>query len=413
MLKMPSNGLVSHHPIIQFRNCRILHQRRIIRDDLWVRNGEILNPRKLFWEEKGYADHQIDCQNAIIVPGYIDVQINGGFGYDFSSEPELVSEGIQKVAQGILSHGVTSFCPTLITSSPDTYRKIIPQIHKTEGSNKGAGVLGLHLEGPFISVEKRGAHPQHLVHPLSGGTQDLFDVYSNLDDVAIVTLAPELINAKAAVQELVKRGITVSVGHSTANLCIAEESVNAGASFITHLFNAMLPFHHRDPGIVGLLASNAINRCVYYGVIADGIHTHPAALRIAFQTHPDGVVLVTDALSALGLPPGRHQLGTQQLDVRDNAAYVAGTNTLSGSIATMSSCVKFLQGATRCTTVEAVEAATLHPAQLLGITERKGTLDYGTDADFLFVDEDLNVKRTYIAGEMVWDSKTGFRNKSS
>lgn len=412
---MPSNGSVSKSAITQFRNCRILHHQEIIRDDLWVRNGEILDPRKLFWEEKGYADLQVDCQNAIIVPGYIDVQINGGFGYDFSSEPELVKEGVQKVSQGILSHGVTSFCPTIITSRPETYRQILPQIKKREGGKHGAGVLGVHLEGPFISEEKRGAHPIDLVRPLRNGIQDLCDVYGSLDAVSIVTLAPELTNAEGTVRELVKRGVTVSVGHSTANLQVAEDNVLAGASFITHLFNAMLPFHHRDPGIVGLLASNAIptDRSVYYGVIADGIHTHPAALRIAFKTHPDGVVLVTDAMSAMGLHPGRHHLGSQEVDVRNKAAYVAGTNTLSGSIATMSSCVQYLKTATRCTSVEALEAATLHPAQLLGITDRKGTLNYGSDADFLFVDDELNVRRTYIAGELVWDARNCLRDKPS
>ncbi|XP_071487418.1 N-acetylglucosamine-6-phosphate deacetylase-like [Diadema antillarum] len=410
---MPSNGSVSSSPITQFKNCYILHQQQIIRDDLWVRDGKILDPRKLFWEEKGYADRQVDCHNALIVPGYIDVQINGGFGYDFSSEPSQVKEGLQRVAEGILAHGVTSFCPTVITSNRDTYKEILPLIRKTKGGKCGAGILGVHLEGPFISVEKRGAHPANLICPLHRGILDMLDVYTSLDDVSIVTLAPELDNAEQTVRDLVKRGITVSVGHSTANLATAEKSVHAGASFITHLFNAMLPFHHRDPGIVGLLASNAVpaNRCVYYGVIADGIHTHPAALRIAQKTHPDGVVLVTDAISAMGLHPGHHQLGSQPVEVTEKAAYIAGTNTLSGSIATMSSCVRFLKTATRCSTVAAIEAATLHPALLLGVTDQKGTLDYGSDADLLFLDDDLNVKRTYIGGQLVWDCKSGLMNK--
>ncbi|XP_035770014.1 N-acetylglucosamine-6-phosphate deacetylase [Neolamprologus brichardi] len=174
----------------------------------------------------------------------------------------------------------------------------------------------------------------------------------------------------------------VLAGHSAADLSQAEEAVQHGASFITHLFNAMLPFHHRDPGIVGLLTSDRIpaGRAVYYGMIADGIHTNPAALRIAHRAHPSGLVLVTDAITAMGLPPGRHTLGQQVIEIQGLHAYVAGTKTLSGSIATMDMCVRHFKQASGCSVQEALEAASLHPAQLLGISPKKGKLDYGSDA---------------------------------
>ncbi|MBN3322106.1 NAGA deacetylase, partial [Atractosteus spatula] len=439
---MPSNKSVSDAPITQFVNCRILKDHQLQREDLWVREGKILNPEKLFFDEEGSADAWVDCHDSIIAPGFIDVQINGGYGIDFSQATNDVKGGIDLVAKKVLAHGVTSFCPTLVTSPPDIYHKVLPEIKVNNGSEQGAGVLGVHLEGPFISREKKGAHPEQYLRTFqAGGARDLLDTYGYLDDVSIVTLAPELPHSLGVIQELVQRGITVSLGHSVANLSQAEEAVQEGATFITHLFNAMLPFHHRDPGIVGLLTSDRVptGRTVFYGMIADGIHTNPAALRIAHRAHPaDAVqslmneksspderskvekerspgtgvflalleirlVLVTDAITAMGLPPGRHTLGQQVIEIEGLNAYVAGTKTLSGSIATMDMCVRHFLQASGCTVEAALEAASLHPAQLLGISQRKGTLDYGTDADFVLLDDSLDVKATYIAGEQVWE----------
>nr|XP_033499768.1 N-acetylglucosamine-6-phosphate deacetylase isoform X1 [Epinephelus lanceolatus] len=402
---MPSNKSVSDAPITQFINCRILRNHKLQREDLWVREGRILDPEKLFFDEQGYADKRVDCEGSIIAPGFIDVQINGGYGIDFSQASEDVSSGVSFVAKKILEHGVTSFCPTLVTSPPDVYHKVLPQVKVHNGGKHGAGVLGFHLEGPFISLEKKGAHPEQFLRTFkSGGIEDLIEAYSTLDNVAMVTLAPELAGSLSVVRELCQRGITVSLGHSVANLSQAEEAVQHGASFITHLFNAMLPFHHRDPGIVGLLTSDQVpaGRTVYYGMIADGIHTNPAALRIAHRAHPSGLVLVTDAITAMGLPPGRHTLGQQVIEIQGLHAYVAGTKTLSGSIATMDMCVRHFKHASGCSVEEALEAASLHPAQLLGVCHKKGNLDYGSDADLVLLDDALNVKATFISGEEVW-----------
>ncbi|XP_036421990.1 N-acetylglucosamine-6-phosphate deacetylase [Colossoma macropomum] len=402
---MPSNKSVSDAPITQFINCRILRDHRLQREDLWVREGKILNPEKLFFDEQGFADHKVDCGNKIIAPGFIDAQINGGYGIDFSQASSDINGGLSLVAKKILEHGVTSFCPTLVTSPPEIYRQVIPEVRVKDGGAEGAGILGLHLEGPFINEEKRGAHPPKFIRPFKkGGVADLTEVYGTLDNVVLVTVAPELTNSGPAIRELVGRGITVSLGHSMANLSQAEEAVVNGASFITHLFNAMLPFHHRDPGIVGLLTSDRVpaGRTVYYGMIADGIHTHPAALRIAHRSHPAGLVLVTDAVTAMGLPAGRHTLGQQEIHIEGLHAYVAGTTTLSGSIATMDMCVRHFKQASGCSVEAALEAASLHPAQLLGISHQKGTLDYGSDADFIVLDDTLTVRETYIAGQLVW-----------
>ncbi|KAM4891919.1 N-acetylglucosamine-6-phosphate deacetylase isoform 1-T1 [Sylvia borin] len=323
---MPSNKSVSDAPIVQFTNCRILRDHRLQREDLWVREGKILNPEKLFFDEKGSADVQLDCKDSIIAPGFIDVQINGGFGVDFSLATDDFKSGIDLVSQKILSHGVTSFCPTLVTSPPSVYHQVLPQLSVRNGGAHGAGILGAHLEGPFISKEKKGAHPEHCLRTFEAGAfQDLLATYGSLDCVQIVTLAPEMRRSSEVIRELTKRGICVSLGHSVANLSQAEEAVQHGATFITHLFNAMLPFHHRDPGIVGLLTSDKIpaGRRVFYGMISDGIHTNPAALRIAHRAHPKGLVLVTDAIAGMGLAPGRHTLGQQVVEIDGLNTYIA------------------------------------------------------------------------------------------
>lgn len=391
--------------LIQFRNCRLVRNHGLVVDDLWVRDGKIINPESVFFDERRQADVQIDCKNAIIAPGFIDLQINGGYGVDFSYDIDTVESGINKVAKELLSHGVTSFCPTIVTSPSSTYHKVLPKIKKRAGDRNGATILGVHLEGPFISREKKGAHPMELIRDLEKGMDNIEEMYGNLDDVAIITLAPEKKHSCQVIQSLVQRGITVSIGHSTGNLLDGEKAVNKGARLITHLFNAMLPFHHRDPGLVGLLASDNIpvGQTVYFGIIADGVHTHPAALRIAHRTHPDGLVIVTDAISAMGLEEGFHHIGQFDMEVRNHKAYIAGTETLCGSIASMDECIKILKKSTNCSSVFALEAASLHPAKCLGISDKKGTLDFGTDADFVFLDDKLNVLSTWIAGECVYN----------
>ncbi|CAL7945316.1 unnamed protein product [Xylocopa violacea] len=388
----------------QFYNCHILRDGKLLNEDLWVRNGKVVNPEKIFYDEKIKPNIKIDCKGALISPGFIDLQINGGFGIDFSYNINNVQEGIDKVAKKLLEFGVTSFCPTLVTSPSETYKKILPNIKKTKGGKHGATVLGIHLEGPFISPSKKGAHPENHIKPLDKGFESLIDVYGNLGNVCLVTLAPELVNSGSVIRQLHLRNIKVSLGHSAANLLEGEEAVKCGASFITHLFNAMLPFHHRDPGLVGLLTSDQIppGRIIHYGIIADGIHTHPAALRIAHRTHPEGLVLVTDAVSALGLEEGVHQLGQYKIEMRRGRAYIAGTDTLCGSTAEMSKCVRHFKEVTGCSIVEALETATLHPARTLSIEKIKGVLSYGADADLVMLDENLELLSTWISGECVY-----------
>ncbi|XP_057335993.1 N-acetylglucosamine-6-phosphate deacetylase isoform X4 [Microplitis mediator] len=314
----------------QFHNCKLLRNGKLIYDNLWVLNGVIVDPEKLFYDEKVKAENVIDCQNAIISPGYIDLQINGGFGVDFSHNIDHVEDGINKVAKNLLAHGVTSFCPTLVTSSNETYHKILPKIKKSPGGKHGATVLGVHVEGPFISPTKKGAHQEIFIKQFNNGFQTVIDAYGDLENISYVTLAPEIDNSFEVIRELCDRNIKVSVG----------------------------------------------------------------------------LVLVTDAISALGLQEGLHRLGQLDIEIKSGQAYIAKTDTLCGSIAAMSECVKFFKKATGCSIVEALEAATLHPARALGVQSHKGILNFKADADFLLLNDNLDVLSTWIAGECVYQNQT-------
>ncbi|TRY64342.1 hypothetical protein TCAL_00846 [Tigriopus californicus] len=396
-----------------FRNCMLLRNHEIRREDLWVRDGIIIDPEPLFFDEQVGWNQEIDCGGVLIAPGLIDLQINGGFGVDFSyaiNDQASAQESLVKVAKGILAHGVTSFCPTIVTSSQDKYHAILPWITPTPGSAEtGAEILGAHVEGPFIAVAKKGAHTEEYIRDLSGGSEAVEAMYGSLNNVRIITLAPEHDPTGQVVRELCAKGISVSMGHSSANLTHGETAALNGATLITHLFNAMSAFHHRDPGLLGLLTSKMLHdKSVYYGIIADGIHTHPAALRMAYRTNFPAMCLVTDAICAMGLEDGTYHLGPQSITVEGQRAVITGTDTLCGAIATLFRAVQKLIKGARCSIVEALEAASLHPAEALGIQRKKGSLDFGCDADFIMINVDeMDLLSTWIGGKRVYKKPEG------
>uniref|UniRef100_A0A8R1ICQ1 N-acetylglucosamine-6-phosphate deacetylase n=1 Tax=Caenorhabditis japonica TaxID=281687 RepID=A0A8R1ICQ1_CAEJA len=398
----------SENSLLQFVNCSVLRADGLRKEHIWVRNGRILDEKLVFFEEKRSADVQVDCNGLILSPGFIDVQLNGGFGIDFStynSNDEQYKKGVKLVAKQLLAHGVTSFAPTVITSSPDTYHKVLPLLKPSDASEEGAGIVGAHVEGPFISKDKRGCHPEHLVISTfqPDPAQTIRNVYGSTENIAIVTMAPELDGAEQAIEYLVSTGTTVSVGHSSSSLGPGEMAYGVGARMITHLFNAMRSYHHRDPGLIGLLTSTKFSpdSPLYYGIISDGIHTHDSALRIAYRTNSAGLVLVTDAIAALGMADGVHKLGTQTIHVKGLEAKLDGTDTTAGSVASMPYCIRHLIRATGCSIEFALHSATHKPAKLLGI-KKKGTLDVGSVADFVLIDENVSVKATFCSGARVF-----------
>ncbi|OLY80129.1 putative N-acetylglucosamine-6-phosphate deacetylase [Smittium mucronatum] len=325
-------------------------------------------------------------------------------GYDFSSEPEIIKEAVENISKAQLLMGVTSYCPTVVSSRSEIYKEILPFLAPRKGSiYNGAEILGAHLEGPFINKLKKGAHDVSVFQDAKNGLSDIYNVYglNNLKNyVKYVTMAPEVEGIMDCIGPLIQEtGVYVSQGHSLATVVQSEMAFERGARLVTHLFNAMTTFHQRDPGIVGLLGSS--NNKMHYGIICDGVHVYPNSVKIAYYANPKGAVLVTDAMSAQNLEDGEYNLGSMNAKVENGSVYLVGTETIAGSVAVMSNCVKNFVKFTGATTVEALEAATLHPAQSLNVVDRKGTLGFGSDADILVLDNDLNIKKIFIDGVQV------------
>nr|CAG8558580.1 9178_t:CDS:2 [Entrophospora candida] len=386
-------------------NARLIHDHKIIENDvLFIQNGLIIDPQNHFFAKESSPDLVIDAKGLFVVPGFIDIQINGAFGVDFSQtsadfDEQKIKADLTKVSKGLLRTGCTSFIPTLISSEDHVYKNMLPLIGPRKGNLKnGAEILGSHVEGPFITPEKCGVHEKYKFKVLSNGFSDLENTYGSeniRNSIKLITVAPEVEGVLDNIERLVKSGITVSIGHSAATVVEAESAIKKGAKCITHLFNAM---QQANPGIIGLLGTTCIKR-PYYGVICDGIHVHPNSIKIAYDSHPKGAIVVTDAISAMGLPPGDYELGDIHVRKQDEKVEIVGTKTLAGSVITIDESVRNFKKFTGCSIIEAIEAATLHPAELLGIQNRKGTLNTGSDADLLFLDDDLKIIRCFIAGE--------------
>ncbi len=371
------------------------------------RPGYLFDPLR-FWEareSKEFSeDMTIDAGGSIVCAGYVDIQFNGAFGVDFS-DPNLTRTEVDYVAKRLLQSGVTSFLPTVVTSPNAVYHKVLPLFSPSIATVVGgAGILGAHCEGPFINKKKKGAHAEEHIVNCTGGMSILKEVYGDISNIRLVTLAPEIEGAREMIALLRNLNITVSIGHTTATLDVAEDAVNQGATLVTHLFNAMESFHHRDPGVVGLLGSP---RNIFFSIIADGIHCHPYALTLAHNACAEGLVLITDCMAGGGLNMGTHKLGDREVEITKDRAVLKNTSppVLAGSIILMDECVRTLRTVSGCSAVDAITAATRRPAQVLGMEDEIGSLEFGATANFLFLDDDLRVQATFTGGYLAWKRK--------
>lgn len=336
----------------------------------------------------------LDVTGLIVTPGLMDLQVNGAFGYDFTADPT----GIWEVAARLPRYGVTAFLPTIITCPLDrivTAQEVLDQ--GPPDGFVGAAALGLHLEGPYLNPQKKGAHnPAYLRRPNPAEIAD----WSPDRGVRLVTLAPELPGALDLVRTLVARGVVVSAGHSAATFAEAQAGFEAGIRYGTHLFNAMSALGHREPGLPGALLTD--ERPVV-GLIADGIHSHPAMVRLAQRLLGRRLNLVTDAIAALGMPPGRHRLGDFEVWVDDRSCRLAD-GTLAGSILSADAALRHLMTMAGCRPEEALAALTTTPADLLGLGHERGRLAVGHRADLVLWSSDWRVVKTVVGGRVVTGS---------
>ncbi|MCR4437952.1 MAG: N-acetylglucosamine-6-phosphate deacetylase [bacterium] len=339
----------------------------------------------------------LEAEGRVVAPGFIDVHIQGAGGADVL---DGTTEALHTMARTLPRFGTTSFLATTAFhfNKPNHHLEVAARaVGKDLG---GAHLLGIHLEGPFINPDKRGGMSPTCIGPPSSRTWgEVFRLTG--DALKMMTIAPELNGAIPLVIELLGKGVVPSFGHSAATYEQAAQGFAAGIRHVTHLFNAMAPFHHRVPGPLPAIAET---KGVTVQLIADGVHVHQAAVRLAWRLlGPQGIVCITDGIQALGLPEGGYVYNGREYEARNGIArYLDGT--LIGTAMGLNSLVRRLQLFTRCSLKQAIDTVTANPARLLGL-QRKGALAVGADADLVVLEEGLAVWATIVGG------KTRFRRE--
>src|SRR5579863_4691605 len=366
---------------------------------LVVEDGQITDILSRATNEVPASAAVIDFGDAILAPGFLDIHIHGGAGLDVMRAP--VSE-MRRLGAFEASHGVTGYFPTTVAAPMDATCAALERLaetievaeeHGTNGGEAHARPLGIHLEGPFLSHKRRGVHPpEYLIEP----TVEIFDRMwqAARGHVRMMTIAPEIPGAMEVIAEAARRKVCVSIGHSDAELPAAQAAVKAGARHATHTFNAMRPLDHRAPGIIGEVLSND---ALSADLIADGIHVAPEVVKVFLQAKGvERAVLITDAISATGMPDGQYQLGPILVDVKDGKCTSGGS--LAGSVLTMDRAVRNVTKFSRWSLRDAVRAATLNPARAMGLAAHYGVLAAGADADFAVLSPAGDVIKTIIRG---------------
>jgi N-acetylglucosamine-6-phosphate deacetylase len=381
--------------MLQIANARIYTLGRVIpRGTVLLDGGRIVSVGATGDAPAAEGARVIDAAGLTLVPGFIDLQLNGAFGDDFTADPST----IWRVAAGLPRYGVTAFLPTIITSPLDQVAAGMKVV--TGGRPKdfrGAEPLGLHVEGPFLNPKKKGAHNQQYLRPPA---LDAVAGWSPASGVRLVTMAPENPGALDVIRALASRGVVVSTGHSMATYDEAIAGFDAGATYGTHLFNAMPNFGHRDPGLPGALLTD--DRMTV-GFIADGVHTHPSVIDLVWRIlGPRRMSLVSDAMAALGMPPGLHRLGEYDVIVDARSCRLTDGGALAGSILEPDQALRNLVEITGCALGDALATLTTTPARLLGLERERGQIAPGFTADLVLLSPDLRVRTTVAAGDIVY-----------
>ncbi len=373
------------------RNARILAGDDF-RDDLAVviESGRITALVSEAAPMLGQADEQVDLGGGWLLPGFIDAQVNGGGGVLFNNSPDVAT--LRTLAQAHRRFGTTGLLPTLISDDVQVMRAAIAATRQAI-SEGVPGVLGIHLEGPYIAPARKGTHDANKFRVPDAAEIALA---ASLDNgVTLLTLAPERVPLES-IRALVERGVVVAAGHTAASYEEARAGLEAGIRGFTHLYNAMSPLTGREPGAVGAALED---RDSWVGIIADGVHVHPASLRVALATKPRGkVMLVTDAMPPVGAEDPRYELYGEVITAVDGVVRNAA-GSLAGSALDMATAVRNSVQLLGVSLAEAARMASTYPAQFLNLDDRYGHIAEGHHADLVLLDDALQVRSTWIAGQ--------------
>lgn len=359
----------------------------IVKSSLKINDGKFVS----FDEEKDFIE--LD-DKYIIVPGFIDEHFHGANGSDFMSNKQ---DDIANIASSIIKDGVTSFLATTMTMEEDKICEALNNVGKYQIKDNESQLLGIHLEGPFISAKFCGAQdPKFIVKAKIEQIKKYQELSNN--KIKIITLAPEE-TSDDVIEYATKNNIIISAGHTNATAKEIENAYNKGLSMTTHTFNAMRGLHHREIGTVGAALLNDNLACE---VIVDLHHVSEDAIKLLYKSKPsDKLILITDSMEARFLEEGNYQLGGQDVIVENGTARLKD-GTLAGSILHMNDAIRNLKNVCKLTLEEAIDKATINPAKNLKIENKKGSIALGKDADFVIIDKDLNVYATYVNGKEVY-----------
>jgi len=360
-----------------------------------VEEGTILDVQTRSAMERASGARTLDFPGQILAPGFIDIHIHGGAGHDVMEGDD---SALAQIEAQLARHGVTAYLPTTVTAAKDRILQALESLGRaTERGDKPgrARPLGIHLEGPFISHAKRGVHPPaNLVQPSQEKLERFWQ--ASQGTLRMMTIAPELPGAPDTIRHARTLGVHSSLGHSNATYMEAQAGIAAGADHATHTFNAMRPLDHRDPGILGAVLENDSQSA---DIIADGIHVDPSVVRLFLRAKGDDrAILITDAISATGMPDGNYKLGELDVQVKDGRCDSGGR--LAGSVLTLDRAVRNVMSFAGWRLARAVKLVTLNPARLLGITDQRGLVAPGLRADFAVLTKEGQVVQTIIGGQV-------------
>jgi len=338
----------------------------------------------------------VDAQRNNLLPGFIDLHVHGAMGHEVM---DASASGLEEMARFYASHGVTSFLATTWTASRPSIMKALQLVKEMIGQIQGgATLLGAHLEGPYLNPTRCGAQDVNLIRRAE--KEEALE-FLETGVIRLLALAPEFDENLWLIDECVRRGIRVSAAHTSANYEQMQKAAEHGVMHLTHSFNAMQGLGHRELGTIGAAMSLPQFSCE---LIADNIHVHPAAQKILVDVKsPSGVILVTDAIRAAGLPDGEHILDTRRVHVQDGAVRLQD-GTLAGSVLTMERALQNVCSATGRSLAETWIMSSLNAARAIGVSAHKGSLEAGKDADLVLLDESFNVNLTVVKGEIVFSN---------